>query len=1289
MRMKFIVTLLLLGIIFLPQLASATKTDAHLHPTYLRCEYLVDPLGIDVLAPRLSWYSESQRRAENQTAYRILVASTMKKLQNDEGNLWDSGKINSDKSINVIYDGRPLRSGERCFWKVKVWDNEGHASAWSLPAKWSMGLLSITDWKGYWIGLDSAVGNDNPNTEHTVLSARYLRKQFDARRKVKRATAYICGLGYFDLYFNGKRIGNQVLAPALSDYRKRSFYMTFDVTKDIVKGENAIGVILGNGRFFAPRTTIPTKTETFGFPKMIFQLNIEYTDGTKQNVVSDTTWRITADGPIRSNNEYDGEIYDARKTMPGWNKVGFDASRWLRAERVADPTEQLDAQMIAPIKIMQIVKPKSIKEIKPGVYIYDMGQNMVGWVSLRVRAKSGTRVTMRFAETLKRDGELNTANLRSARQTDVFIADGKGLEKWQPRFVYHGFRYVELTGYPGRPDLNTITGNVVYDDIKTIGSFTCSSDIINEIYHAAYWGIRGNYHSIPTDCPQRDERQGWLGDRSTNSYGESYIFDNNALYSNWMTDITDSQKPSGSLPDVAPDYWPIFTDNMTWPSTLLIVPDHLYKQFGNLGVISGHYAAMKKWLWYMRDRYMKDYLLPKDQYGDWCAPPRNPETIHTNDPNRLTPGDFIGSAYFYYCLNLMDNYAHLLNKEKDAKEFAALARKVRDAINNTYLNKDSLYYANNTVTANALALYFGIPPKKLRSKVFDNLVYKVVHVYNHHTSCGLVGEQWIMRTLTNNGRPDLALKFAENTTYPSWGYMIRHDATTIWELWNGNTADPAMNSRNHVMLLGDLVVWLYQDLAGIEADPTDPGYKHILMKPFPAGNLKFVKASYLSMYGLIKSDWHLTMNQFSWSIEIPANTTATIYIPAEKEIDVTESGRNASKAEGVKFVTFEDGRAVYDIGSGVYHFVSRLDESKSVGSAEQGTKDRLSTSGINGSRVVIARHVTTYPDRPSAKYRLNAVDYGIVLRHGEGPDSCDYLGVRDAWVWKYHGTYYMHYDGAGPKGWLACLATSKNLMDWTREGPVMRFGKKGSKDCASASYGTVYHDGKKWYMFYLGTPKATPAPDYIPFIPYYTMLAESSSPDGPWVKHYDVTPFATKPGTYYSQVASPGCIVKDGDEYLMFFAASPGPPNFVRSLGIARTRNLGGKWTIDAKPILPMREQIENSSMYFEKSSHTYFLFTNHLGLKNGLEYADAIWVYWSKDLTNWNPANKAVVLDYRNCKWSKIIGLPSVIQVGNRLAIFYDGNAAPKLPHSIIKSHMNRDIGLAWLNLPLIPPGN
>ncbi len=889
----------------------------------LRCEFLENPNGIDILKPRLSWciLSDINQRNQKQVAYRILAATSLEKLNQNKADLWDSKKVNSEENINIIYNGKELSSGDECFWKVKVWNNYGDESGWSQTAKWSIGLLNKSDWTAHWIGLDTFTVNDKPFN----LSARYLRKEFDAERKIKRAIAYICGLGSFELYFNGEKIGDQVLAPALSEYLKRYYYMTFDVTKAIRKNKNAVGVILGGGRYFSPIKW----DQHYGFPKLIFQLNIEYSDGSKGSIISDTTWSITTDGPITLNNEFGGEEYDARKEMKGWNKNGFDQSKWMKAEKVSAPSEKLCAQMIAPIKIVETIKPKSITEIRPAVYIYDMGQNMVGWVSLKAKANKGTKIKLRFAERLTSTGELDTANLRLAKQTDFYITKGKALEEWEPRFTYHGFRYVELSGLQQKADLNALTGKVINDDITTTGYFNCSNEVINKIYNAAYWGIRGNYRSLPTDCPQRDERQAWLGDRSVGSYGESFIFDINAIYSKWMTDISDGQNPSGGISDVSPTYRKVYSDNVTWPSSFILIPGNLYKQFGNLKVIADNYDAMKKWIFYMRDKYMKDYLMPRDSYGDWCMVSENRDVIHSKDPKTITPGDYLGSAYYYYDLTLMKDYALLLNKTEDAEEYYLLAEKIKESINKTFFNKDSFYYANNTATANLVALSFNLPPEDFRSKVFDNIVSRLVNDYNSHTSCGAIGQQWIMRALTYNGRPDLAVTIAENKTYPSFGYMIENDATTIWELWNGNTAPPKMNSGNHVMLLGDFVVWLYEDIAGIATDPEHPAFKNIIMKPQPSGDLTFVDASYTSMYGLIKSNWKVERDKsagkegkFYWDVEIPVNTSATVLIPSENESNVTESCKRVSEAEGVKFIKNDNGRSVFEIGSGSYHFSS-------------------------------------------------------------------------------------------------------------------------------------------------------------------------------------------------------------------------------------------------------------------------------------------------------------------------------------------------------------------------------
>jgi alpha-L-rhamnosidase len=888
-------------------------------PANLRCEMRVDPLGIDVAKPRLSWEIITKMRGVTQTAYQVIVSSSLSRLAAGEGDLWNSGKTASGESVHITCCSKPLPGRTMCFWKVKVWTNHGE-SEWSQPAQWSMGLNS-NDWRAQWIGLDRSFAWDSAENKFSRLSARYFRKVFQGRKQIKRATAYMVGLGLYELYVNGQRVGDQVLSPSPTDYTQSVKYNTFDVTPLISQGDNAIGVVLGNGRYFTMRQNYkPYKIHTFGYPKMLLQVEIEYTDGSGQVVVSDDTWKVTADGPIRSNNEYDGEEYDATREMPGWNKAGYDDAAWLPVELVEEPGGKVEAQMNANMKVMEAIKPVSIKELKPGTHILDMGQNMVGWVRMHVAGEPGTKVVLRFAETLQKDGSLYTQNLRDAKVTDVYTLKGNERETWEPSFVYHGFRYVEITGYPGKPLPENFEGRVVYDDMRTAGSFKTSNTILNRIHENAYWGIRGNYKGMPVDCPQRNERQPWLGDRATGAYGESFIFDNATLYEKWLDDIAQSQTAEGRIPDVAPNFWFYYKDNMTWPGTYLMVADMLYRQYGDVRPIRKHYASMKQWLVYMEARYMDDYLVAKDSYGDWCVPPESQELIHAKDPARKTDGEVIASAYYYYMLHLMQHFARLLDKPKDADEYAALAGRIRDAFNKKFFNEKTFQYSNNTVTANLLPLQFGIVEDSLREKVFANIVEKIMVENNAHISTGVIGTQWLMRTLTLYGRADIAYKIATNRSYPSWGYMVEQGATTIWELWNGDTANPAMNSHNHVMLLGDLIVWMYEDLAGIKSDPFNPGFKQLVMKPSVTAGLDFVEASYQSVHGLVKSHWRRNGKSLRWNISIPANTKAIVYIPARALKNISENGRNISALPEVRYLRAEGGFVVLEAGSGDYAF---------------------------------------------------------------------------------------------------------------------------------------------------------------------------------------------------------------------------------------------------------------------------------------------------------------------------------------------------------------------------------
>ncbi len=912
---KYCIAITLLLVLFSPAMAQEISVGA------LKTEMLKNPMGLDVRHPNLSWGISGKERGIEQTHYRIIVASSPEKLDANNGDFWDSGKVKSSNSTYVTYNGQDLKEKETCYWKVKIW-TENSESGWSETAFWSMGFFYQNSWQGNWIGFDRAFPWDDEGV-FPRLSARYLRKEFEVKKEIKSAKAYIVGLGLYELFFNGEKIGDQVLAPVPTDYTKNVKYNVFDVTKNIRHGKNAIGTILGNGKFYTCRKYKFYKIKDFGYPKMLFQLEINYADGSQDFIVSDESWKGTADGPIRDNNEYDGEKYDARKEMPGWDKVGFDDSDWLTPGIVEEPAGALEAQLNNNMKVMATVGPVAIKKLSPGKFVIDMGQNMVGWLKFKVKGERGTEVKLRFAEVINEKNEIVTDNLRDAKSSDTYILKGEGIEEWKPAFVYHGFQYVEVSGYPGEPKLENFVGEVVYNDIITSGTFECSNPLLNQILKNAWWGINGNYKGIPVDCPQRNEREPWLGDRAVGCYGESFLFGNQNLYAKWLNDIRLSQKKDGSICDVAPAFWRYYSDNMTWPGTFLMVADMLYKQYGYEQGIKENYAAMKKWLQYMRERYMDDdFIVTKDSYGDWCEPPTTIEEGIGKTANVKYPSSLISTAYYYYFMQLMHEFATISGNTEDIGTYADLSKKIKQGFNARYFNPGENYYGQNKLTDNILPLYFGMVSKDRQEKVFSNIVNIIENKNNGHLSVGLIGIQWLMRALTENGRADLAYKLADNTTYPSWGYMIENGATTIWELWNGNTAAPDMNSYNHVMMLGDLMVWYYESLAGIKSAPGFSGFKQVVMNPEIIDGLDFVNASYRTNYGWIKSEWEKAGNKFKWKIEIPANTSAIVHIPAKSAAGITESGAAISNTAGLEFIKMEGKKAVLKVGSGSYSLVS-------------------------------------------------------------------------------------------------------------------------------------------------------------------------------------------------------------------------------------------------------------------------------------------------------------------------------------------------------------------------------
>jgi alpha-L-rhamnosidase len=882
--------------------------------------------GTDILHPRLSWKLFSDRRNLRQTAYRIRVAGSKDALRAGKADIWDSGRTGSENSVDIVYDGKPLHSYQSCYWQVEVWASDG-SKAMSEPAFWSMGLLKATDWKAGWIGLNGFNERDEPESTCTRLSARYLRKEFRSGKKIEAATAYISGLGLYELYLNGKKVGKDVLSPAITEYNKKVFYNTYNVTGYLRRGANCIGVILGNGRFFGmrnyhgkpdPLTGIPQMD--YGLPRLLMQIRIRYADGSIETVCSDKTWKLTDNGPILSNSEFDGEEYDANRELPGWNQPGYEDALWKSVDLMPPGNIRLAAQPNENIRVKEILQPVAAWATSHGTYIIDLGQNMVGWVALRVQGHKGDTITMRFAEKIKGKDSLYLDNVRKAKVTDKYILKGEQTEQWEPRFTYHGFRYVEVSGLRSKPSLKDFAGKVIYDDVQTTGRFETSNPIINAVFHNAYWTIRGNYRSIPTDCPQRDERVGWLGDRVMSSYGESFVFDNSRLYAKWLDDISDAQLANGSLPDIAPTLWYRYSDDVTYPSAFILIPEMLRRQFGDTVSISKHYPAMKKWIMYMWNTYETKDLVLKDTYGDWCVPPESLNLIWSQDSNRITNGGLIAAAYFYHCLGLMSSYAKMGGWQADISLFDGIAQKVLIAFNRKFYNAEKKSYANNTVTANLLPLRFNMVPVQDRPAVFQNIRERLKE-FDDHVNSGIIGGMWLMRGLTDNGAPELAYRLATNTTYPSWGYMVKQGATTIWELWNGDAANPMMNSGNHQMLLGDLLIWFYEYLAGIKTDDREVAFKKIIMNPvFPAG-LDHVTASLDTRYGEVKSAWQKSAGEFSWNITIPPNASADITLPASDISQITEGGKALRQSPGLRITKETKGKISVAVGSGNYRFV--------------------------------------------------------------------------------------------------------------------------------------------------------------------------------------------------------------------------------------------------------------------------------------------------------------------------------------------------------------------------------
>ncbi len=1020
---------------------AASIAMATVHVTNLSVEGRADqPLGLDVLQPRLGWQivADADEKGVFQNQYHIQVASSRELLERNEPDLWNIN-VNSDRSQYITYQGQPLKYNQRCFWRVlvvtKQKDNKRakeQASAWSEISEFGIGLLSESNWKGYWIGLDKANEWDVEDV-HSRLSARYYRTRFEAKHAIKRATLHICGLGLYEASINEKRVGNDVLAPVPSNYEKSIHYNSYDVTKLLQQGSNQVNVTVSNGRFYTMQQNKKKyKIRNFGYPTLRANLIIEYADGKTETIATDDKkWQMTCDGAIRSANEYDGEIYDA-------NKEEMPDSIWFKPQRSQIPNGELLGNLTPAMRVLESLPVKELIQKEGNRVIIDFGQNFAGWVRTdltKLGLQQGDTLRIRYAEKLDSIGELYVENLRHAQSTDYYIANGKENSSWAPRFSYHGGRFAEVTiisssPYGGGWEGAFFTGEVISDNMQTLYTFECQNEMLNHLVKNAFWGVRSNYKGMPIDCPQRDERQPWLGDHSQGCWGESYLMDNHHLYNKWLRDIEESMRQDGCIPDVAPAYWNYYSDNVSWPSVFVFGAEMLYQQFGDDQAIIRHYPAMRKWLMHFFEyKQTPDGLIKADKYGDWCVTPESLELIHSKDSTRVTDGVLIGSCYMYKLLEVMMKFDDILLKnnslelarrglgsevlQADRAEYEALRNKLAKAINDKfltvkkgtspapdhYLYPDSIFYGNNAVAANLLPLAFGIVPKEYEEDITRQVVAKIMlKPAGGHLCCGVIGISWLMRELSKHGRMDVAYLLATQKSYPSWGYMVQQGATTIWELWNGDTANPKMNSGNHVMLLGDLLPWCFEHVGGIQAE--EPGFKKIRLAPnFELEELSWANVSYTTPYGKVVSNWKKTPMRLVWDIEVPINTSAIVVTP-----------------NGTKTYT-----------SGQWHIEEDLPHKESVSSSSVG-KATVS-SGSVGKATVSSGSVGKATVSSGSVGRVSCNEF--TFEEASFP-SCHSASIAECT----NGDLMITYFGGSYEG-------CEDMCIWTQRKKLIKRGKKG------------------------------------------------------------------------------------------------------------------------------------------------------------------------------------------------------------------------------------------------------
>ncbi|MEP7230292.1 MAG: family 78 glycoside hydrolase catalytic domain [Ginsengibacter sp.] len=890
--------------------------QAGLQPAALQCEYIDNPLGIDTKQPRFTWNFTAGEHNKIQSAYELIVSDNEKDVLRENGNVWSSGKINSNDNVNITYAGKSLQPFTRYYWKVKVYDENGNASQWSKPAWFETAMLNAGDWSAKWIN-DGSKNPANDSDYYKQDRMPLLRKEFSATKKIESARLYISGLGYYEAYLNGKKIGDHILDPGFTTYRKEVLYSVYDITSMLKRGSNVMGIMLGNGWW----NPLPLKLfgrwdlrdyQQTGRPCVTAEVRIKYSDGSSEKIITDESWS-GAPGPVVKNNVYLGEKYDARFEKKNWNTIGADKSVWKNAVVVDGPSGIMTAQMQPPIRITKIVKPIKITEAGKDTFIVDMGQNFAGVAQIKIKGKAGIKILLRYGEDLFKDGRLNCLTTvmtqikkgaikggpgapETAWQEDGYTLKGEGTEIWNPRFTFHGFRYVEITGWPGKPMLEDITGLRMNTDLQQAGTFNCSNSQLKKLHEAIQWTFLSNVFSVQSDCPGR-EKMGYGADMVVTANAFMYNYDMSRFYAKAVKDFANEQRPEGGITEIAPSTGIDdrgFGDGsgpIGWELAYPYLQKLLYDYYGDKRIIAENYTSLVRQINFLRSKTVDGLLYWG--IGDHEALDPKPEALTS-------------AALYYHHIKLAEEFAGILDKKEDSIRYNKLASQVKHLITNKFLVPGTGRFDNATQSAQIFALWYDFSPEK---ELSWQVLMDEFKRHDWHISTGIFSTKMMFDLFRENDANDMAYKIATQPDYPGWLNMINHNATTLWETWAYPESSP---SQNHPMF-GSIDEWFYRSLLGINS--AAPAFEKIIIKPQPAGDLTWAKGSYHSIKGEIVSDWKIEGKEFSLHVVIPGNTTATIFIPSNENSAVTEKGRPVS-------TRFEDGYRVFETGSGDYSFLS-------------------------------------------------------------------------------------------------------------------------------------------------------------------------------------------------------------------------------------------------------------------------------------------------------------------------------------------------------------------------------